>query len=123
VLSTTSCSLMRAGVEACRVPLTGEEAGPTAGAAGLDSRCNMSGCLPMIGGSCGGVTAWNTVSLRKAPRGVNYLIYLDEIRLAFLGDSQRSSRRPTAIVSETYSEGGSLCGYQPLNRWPGDGHG
>jgi hypothetical protein len=106
---------MRAGVEACRVPLTGEEAGPTAGAAGLDSRCNMSGCLPMIGGSCGGVTAWNTVSLRKAPRGVNYLIYLDEIRLL--------SRRLTTIVSETHSEGGSQCGYQPVNRGPGDGHG
>jgi hypothetical protein len=35
------------------VPLTGGEAGPPAGAAGLDSRCNMSGC------------------------------YLDEIRLSF----------------------------------------
>src|SRR3981189_3226029 len=90
VLNTTSCSLMRAGVEACRVPLTGEEAGPTAGAAGLDSRCNMSGCLPMIGGSCGGVTAWNTVSSRKAPPCARYLIYTDEIRLAFLGDSRRS---------------------------------
>jgi hypothetical protein len=83
VLNTTSCSLMRAGVEACRVPLTGEKAGPTAGAAGLGSRCTMSGCLPMIGGSCGGVTAWNTVSLTKAPRGAQYLTYMDEIRLAF----------------------------------------
>jgi hypothetical protein len=45
VLNTTSCSVMRTGVEVCRVGLTPAEAGPITGAAGLDSKCNMCGCL------------------------------------------------------------------------------
>ena len=44
-LNTTSCSVMRTGVEVCRVGLTPAEAGPITGAAGLDSKCNMCGCL------------------------------------------------------------------------------
>jgi hypothetical protein len=45
VLKTTSCSVMRTGAEVPWVWLTEVEVGATSGAAGLDSKCIIRGCL------------------------------------------------------------------------------